>query len=375
MGSFCPTDMSLGLVANLLGSLDCNVRAFSEAIYRGLSGPGSELSWALTAVLTIYVAVMGLRLMLGTTQLRVSEFSIAALKIGLVLALATEWPVYEQLIFNALFHGPEQIVASAMGASGAALAEPFAALQRGFDELQASAAFFARSPGTAFAGSSLHLVSYMLLFSSLGAVLAAKAVLGLLLALGPVFATLLLLDSTRGIFAGWLKVALGFALVPLIVTLALTAEMILINPYLDSLAQMRAVGQADMALGNAVFVLIFICSGVSLAAIAGIFIVALGFRLPARQVTAPQTVFQQALSAPHADALLPAATSSNVVRILAEAIERRDARFAEQAAMPHRVWERGRSDGHMAVETSFAAAYRHAVRPRQAASSTRRDGP
>ena len=74
-----------------------------------------------------------------------------------------------------------------------------------------------------------------MLFTTLGVVLAAKIVLGLLLALGPVFVAFLLFDSTRGVFEGWLRAALAFAFMPLFATLALVLQLTLLEPYLLAL--------------------------------------------------------------------------------------------------------------------------------------------
>src|ERR1051326_3307446 len=150
----CLLAQNAGLVEQLLGNVDCKVGQLSQAGYQLLAGDG-QLAFALTALLTIYVAILGLRLMLGFGALRVGELTLAALKIGLVLALATSWPVYQQTIFNGLFHGPEEIAAILLqaGGGGHVAAGPFAALQAAFDELQASAAFFSRAG--AFGASSL----------------------------------------------------------------------------------------------------------------------------------------------------------------------------------------------------------------------------
>ena len=92
MAGFCtlPTDASL--VRGLLTSVDCNVQTMSEIGYRTISGPNSQVGLALTALMTIYVAVLGLRLLLGLSPLRIGEVTLTALKLAVVLALATSWP-------------------------------------------------------------------------------------------------------------------------------------------------------------------------------------------------------------------------------------------------------------------------------------------
>src|SRR4051812_35977042 len=106
-----------GLVARLLGNVDCKVGQLSAAGYQLLAGDG-QFAYALTALLTIYVAIIGFRLMLGFGALRVGELTMTALKIGLVVTLATNWTVYQQTVFALLFHGPEEIAAILLQAAG-----------------------------------------------------------------------------------------------------------------------------------------------------------------------------------------------------------------------------------------------------------------
>ncbi|MFN3229748.1 MAG: type IV secretion system protein, partial [Asticcacaulis sp.] len=54
----------------------------------------------------------------------------------------------------------------------------------------------------------------------------------LLLALGPVFIVFGLFSQTRGLFSGWLRAALGFAFVPMLVTLGGSAVLALLTPVL-----------------------------------------------------------------------------------------------------------------------------------------------
>jgi type IV secretion system protein VirB6 len=84
-----------GMVQNLLASVDCNVRGLSEAGYGALAAGNSPMSAILTLMLTLYIAFVGYRMLVGRTPLRVGDLTVGALKIGAVLALATSWPTYQ----------------------------------------------------------------------------------------------------------------------------------------------------------------------------------------------------------------------------------------------------------------------------------------
>ncbi len=393
MAGFCPTfSDDLGLVRELLGNVDCNVRAFSEFGYQVVSGPNSQLTFALTAMMTIYVAIFGIRLLLGIAPLRIGDLTVTGIKLGVVLALATSWPTYQHVVFDTLFHGPEQIASAMMEAmqpSDSALrGNPFDGLQIVYDQLQAAGTFFAKltpvgaSPlvgGVSFAGLALNLASFLTLLTTLGVVLAAKIVLGLLLALGPIFIAFLLFDSTRGLFEGWLRAALAFAFAPLFATLALVVHLTLIEPYLLALVQMAASNKPNLPAATAILILSLVAATVSLAGLIGIFIVMTGFRLPwvgtrtgaqGAAGTIPAAAATELLAV--ASRPLPPRVAS--VSAAAASLERRD-QLLESVETPRRlnlgtpvVADSGRSG------RAYDQTYRRSAQPRRASSITRRDG-
>jgi len=401
MAGFCPTPSpDDGLVSGLLSSVDCNVRTMSEMGYHAVTGQNSQLALALTTLLTLYVAVLGLRLMLGLAPLRVGDVTVTALKIGLILALATSWPTYQQVVFETLFTGPEQLAGSMMGAmqpQGSLFSgNPFDSLQVAYDQLQASVLFFNRvspasaSPftgGVAFAAFSLNLASYLMIFATLGVVLTAKVVLGLLLALGPVFIALLLFDSTRGVFEGWLRAALAFAFIPLFAILTLVVQLTLIGPQLLALADMRSTGNVNLPAATAAFMLIVISTGVSGAGVIGIFIIATGFKLPWRTArgNTGQPIQQASLAAggvPTFTAAQGRASAQplqprvSAITSAAAAMDRRDMQIVESGGA-HRLVLGARAMGPTTADAvrrdPVGQTYRRSAQPRRAASSVRRD--
>jgi type IV secretion system protein VirB6 len=83
----------------------------------------------------------------------------------------------------------------------------------------------------------------VLLLGTLGLIVAAKIVLAFLLAVGPVFIGLLLFDATRGLFDGWFRATLSFALAPLAVNVFGAVMLMILQPFLAIL-----VGNASKRL-------------------------------------------------------------------------------------------------------------------------------
>lgn len=385
----------VGMVQGLLTSVDCNVRGLTEGGYGALATGNSPMAAILTLMLTLYIAFIGYGLLIGRTPFRVGDVTISALKIGGILALATSWPTYQQLVFDTLFHGPEQLAAGMMGAiapSGPDDIGVFAGLQAAYDELQRSAAFFTQhslstaSPlqgGNAGAALALNTSALLMLLTSLGAVLASKIVLGLLLGLAPLFIALLLFEATRGVFEGWLRASIGFALAPLLALLGLVVQLTLIGPDLARLAAARSQGLVDLAPANSIFLLTLISTGVSLALAIAVAVIATSLRLPkafgrgagpATVAPLPAPAFTQGA---HIVREVQAEPRALAIAAAATAMERREVRVEQtEGGRARRI---GAGPGRTAtIPPALALAplgqtYRRATAPRQSASNLRRD--
>jgi type IV secretion system protein VirB6 len=397
MAIYCATPAAdVGMVQGLVTSVDCNVRGLSETAYGALSTANSPMTAILTLMLTIYIGFIGYRLLIGRTPLRVGDLTVSALKIGAILALATSWPTYQQVVFDTLFRGPEQLADAMMGAiqpSGqVGHGEALAGLQAAYDELQSSAVYFTQhslstaSPlqgGNAGAALALNASASLMLLTSLGAILAAKIVLGLLLGLGPVFVALLLFAATRGLFEGWLRASVAFALAPLLAILGLVVQLTLIGPDLARLADMRSQGIVDLAPANAIFLLTLISTCVSLALAIAVGVIATGLRLP-RLTATPVDAARAATPIPGA---APAQVRASIaaqaepralaIAAAATAMERRESSVIQTDRETPRRLSLGASRPDAGTPAlAFAPlgqSYRRAAQPRLAASNLRRD--
>ena len=395
-----PPAADMGLVEGLLGSVECNVLSMAEAGYGAFASPGSPVSIALTILLTLYIAMLGFRMMIGRAPLMIGDLTMTALKIGAVLALATSWPTYQQLVFDTLFRGPEQLGAGMLDAvqpaSSMLGSNPLQGLQTAYNEMQESGAFLSQrsvgqiSPfqgGNGFGAFALNMASFLLLMTTLGVILTAKIVLGLLLALGPIFVACLLFDSTRGLFEGWLRAAVAFALAPMLAVLCLVGQLMLLEPHLLRLAEARAQGVVDLAPTSSILLLSMIFTGVAFALAVATGMIASGFKLPrAAAISAPNDTdlrgFQnQQAQSPGVEAAFGQAQAraqprADTIAAAAAAMERRDNRLFESAeAAPRRpiTLRAGEPvvEGHR--HTPLGQTFRRTAQPHRARSSVRRD--
>jgi type IV secretion system protein VirB6 len=82
------------------------------------------------------------------------------------------------------------------------------------------------------------------LATTIGSLAVVRIAGGLLLALAPLFAGLLLFDLTRGLFAGWLRGLALVALGSLGLTVLLSVELAILEPWLADVLNRRGLGYA-----------------------------------------------------------------------------------------------------------------------------------
>ncbi|WP_295496380.1 type IV secretion system protein [Sphingorhabdus sp. EL138] len=294
MASCVTLNPAAGSAETMVNAVDCYIGATVQAGYANLLGQGSVFSVALTIALTIYVAIIGYRLIFGRSSLSVGEMMPRMIMIGAVLALTSNWATYQVLVYDVLTEGPQEIVRAINPDDGdvRGITERIDVLSgRMVDLADAWTEFDARpeqmlptnttatEPATlpvtannitAFVAPKDSLGPNMLLFSALFLVLAsagvlvvAKIILGLLLLLGPIFAVLGLFASTRGLALGWGRAAIIMALVPVMTMITSAGAVAALEPILTQMYV--SAGQGDFSLRGALTILVIVLIMVAVA--------------------------------------------------------------------------------------------------------------
>jgi type IV secretion system protein VirB6 len=260
MPSYCPDITLVGetSVSQSIQAMDCHINAAVETGYDRLFGPGGAFVYALTGMLIIYVALIGYGFLTGRTRLTMAMMSPRIVTMVLVLTFVSVWPAYHAIFYGLLMGGPDEVAAALLGERGSAVMHfaqdldglfvKFADIARVLDPATAQAAAQHTTVqsgitvvNTAALGprpmavTLFWLSGLCLLVSTLGVLILTRLVLYLLLILGPVFILLALFPQTRGLFNGWIRTALIFALAPMFTVLGGTAAMLLFVPLIDSI--------------------------------------------------------------------------------------------------------------------------------------------
>jgi type IV secretion system protein VirB6 len=338
----CPVHPDAGVVRAVLGSVDCGTRDFAHRGYELLTG-GAAFQAGLTAILTIYVALVGWRMLFASDGARLADGPRMALKVGAVLALVSSWNLFEVLVFDVAAKAPDEIAALIAPTHGRP--DPVGDLQVAWDQLTASSAAFASSaapnpatltpqqpqtqpdaPMRKAAAESLATAAQSVLTLHAGLVAAADLAVGVLTAVGPIFVVLLLLRETRGFFEGWVRTLAAAALISLTAWTLILLMGVVLRPWLIELARQREASDLDPNTGMTAAGLVFVFGAGQIALAVGAAVIAFGFRLwaPWRLVT------REGRAAPAPAAATPPPAMISRPSLLADQMRRLDVMTAER---------------------------------------------
>ncbi len=253
----CPTTYTgEGFLVRILGQIDCQAQLMGSYGWLALSEPGSLASTVTTGLLTLFIALFGLRLLFGPTP-GSRDVVFDVLKIGIVLTLALSWPAFRTLIYDVVFLAPADIAGRIAATASGDFPQRLQAIDSAIVQLsdygsgRTTGAFLEEEgTGSSFRGiamqdeSALGWSRLFWLTGVIGSVAFFRLAAGLLLALTPLAAGLLLFDASRGLFAGWMRGLVLTLIGSVGASVLLTVEMAVLAPWLEDAVRVRGLGYA-----------------------------------------------------------------------------------------------------------------------------------
>lgn len=296
MSGACATLVDDGLIRGVLATVDCQTRVYAQGGYEALTTGSPVFQAALTALLTIYVALIGYRMLFAQGSVRLSDAPGIALKVGLILALVTSWSTFQALVFDVADRAPVEIAslvaAPAQDASGGLAASPVDGLEAAYHEFSMTGAAYGKLAGPnakgysspqAAAAEAAAAASGTLFVTSAGVISAATLAIGVLTAIGPIFIVLALIPATRGLFIGWVRALAAAALVPLVAWVLIVLMLSVLEPWVAELTEQRTGQRLDPQTAMSASALVFVFAFGQAALVVGACVMAMSFRLPSRR--------------------------------------------------------------------------------------------
>jgi type IV secretion system protein VirB6 len=407
VNGLCPYPLTGGaFLRDMLGYLDCQAQTLGGVGYQALAAPGSIASVALASLLTICIAVFGLRMILGHTP-DAREGVMTVVKIGIVLTLATSWLAFRTLVYDVVVDGPAQIVgaiggAAALPGSAGGMADrlqniddlllSFVRIGSGQPLLATLTDFSAVDQARIAAqpvsdATALGIARTVYLTSIIGPLAIVRLGAGFLLAIAPLFAGLLLFDGTRGWFYGWLRALFAISLGAAVLAILFGAEVAVVEPWLADVLARRAANAATPAAPGEVLAMTLSFGVAAFGLLALMARLAFTVHLPtawwawAETLTAIRgTTRREQPGETSMQTRTSNSTEASRAMVIADAVARSDRREASTAATGSVATAGGRSaavpaGGASSVGTVSAPVgqqFRRA-RPRISASARRRD--
>lgn len=232
-------------LAGALAHIDCQAQTIGAYGFGALADPTSPTSLALGSLLAVFIALFGIRLLLGF-PLEGRDVVTAAIKVGIVLTLATSWPAWRVLGYDLVIAGPAQLantigLAAGLPGAGGALTDRLQGVDAAIASLNAyGSGRLGVASGDWF---QLGFARSAYLTGTLGPLALVRLTGGILLAIAPLMAGLLLFGVTRSLFIGWTKALAMVFLSSLALALVLGTELALLEPWLQDALQKRAADQ------------------------------------------------------------------------------------------------------------------------------------
>lgn len=254
----------------VLAHIDCQAQVIGSYGYLALGQPGSTASVLMTSLLTLFIALIGIRLLFGPAP-GARDLVFDVLKIGIVLTLAFSWPAFRTVIYDVSLKGPAEIATAIGGASGNERPgeDLLQRLQRADNAIvrltevgagrNVGALIDRNAPGGSFEGTAIAddtaFGSARLLFlaGTIGTLALLRIAAGLLLALTPLVAGLWFFPWTRGLVAGWIRGLVLTMTGSVGTAIVLSVELAIIGPWLTDALRVRSLGYAIPAAPTELF--------------------------------------------------------------------------------------------------------------------------
>ena len=250
------------IVAPLLTQVDAAVTGFYLAAAGRMAAAAVN---PFRAMVTIYILLWGLAFWRGLINEPLSDGVARLFRVVLIGTLALGAGIYGARIASFLYNTPSQLAVAVVGGAVAPETVMDAALNTGNDIAAQFMSLIAFSdPVGSIAAVLSALVVWIftavLVLYGTALILLSKVILGIVIALGPLFIALLLFDSTKRFFEGWLGQALNYLFVYALVAATVNIMFALWAPQLTyALANASAGFMAlipMIVVGGAAFVIL-----------------------------------------------------------------------------------------------------------------------
>ncbi|HSW93619.1 MAG TPA: type IV secretion system protein [Gammaproteobacteria bacterium] len=229
--------------SDTLNTVDAVIGNYVNVAYTHLIQANSGV---ITMLFTFYIMLLGYRF-INHDQKVTMDYLVRHITLMLIVyGLLMSWHLYNLFVYNIFTNEPGSISHILIGAAqtihpGESIAQVLDGIYESV--INATLGFFSQ---VSFSATGVAFLFYGLLVFLIGSALCvfalllfiyAKMMMAVSLALGPIFISFLLWESTKGMFSAWLKKLITLALIPIITSAILALMLSVISVTLPSINQ------------------------------------------------------------------------------------------------------------------------------------------
>lgn len=229
--------MAVNVFDSFLKEFEQPITAF---VSTSVSNLASYIDGPLRTAVTLYVILYGFAVMRGAISEPIMEFAWRAMRIAVVVLLATNSSAFQQYVASLFFDSLPKEIGNALAGSGlnTSSGAPFdQLLSKGIDvanKIYDQAGITDVAPAL--------IAGILLVFVAVGSflqfaiLLYAKVGLGVVIALGPIFIALGLFEATRPFTEAWLRQVANFVILLVLVVALVGLMLTTVSGFIDRFA-------------------------------------------------------------------------------------------------------------------------------------------
>jgi len=234
--------MASGHIESLLDNIDVAADTYVFNVYAAIAG---EIAPTLRLLFILFLIFYGLAMMQGWIQTSIQDFTKNIFRICVIFIFATMWTWFNELVYPFFTDSPAylgQILLAADPNSifyASSINETLGSI---YDQGMYVAGFLMYEHGgitnlsMVFTGLLVGVVTLLMVGYATFLIAMAKVAIAVLLGFAPVMIAFMVFSATRGIFEGWLRQVINFALIPLLTYGILIFVISMASPFVNQLA-------------------------------------------------------------------------------------------------------------------------------------------
>ena len=209
-----------------------------QAMAQNLARVATAVEPAAITLATIYIMVWGYLHLSGKIEEPLLDGAKRIALLAVVIGISLHLWVYNDVLVDTFFNAPNQLSASILNAPRplAAIDQLWTDAQAVANSLSAEASLFTGHPTYSLVALGVYIVVGLTCIYAVFLMALSLVATSLLLALGPIFITLLLFDATRRFFESWVAQLATYALVSVLISLVAGLLLHVVQAYATAAA-------------------------------------------------------------------------------------------------------------------------------------------